>query len=102
MIDEFNERVSIRLSLQVALLGEIFPSFRAICVDWTEKNIDLIFIVEKALDDEEMEATWRIDTELLSSLPAEYVVNTQVKIVELGQPIPRTGLTVYQRYEGWD
>ncbi len=89
---------SIRCSLQVALLGHITNSLRAINVKRVEKNIKLYFYYDALPSEEEIEISEVIASEIMSDF-----FNLTIQIVREVLPseleIPQFGLRVFQRYE---
>jgi hypothetical protein len=92
-----NLKSYISLSLQRALLGKVFPSMRAFCFNCQGNEIDLICIVDEALEDDDKESVSFIETELLADLPPEYIVNTSIQILPLPALIPKVGTFVFWR-----
>ncbi len=89
---------SIRCSLQVALLGHITNSLRAINVNRAEKDLKIYFYYDASPSEEEIEISEVIASEIMSDF-----FNLTIQIVREILPselaIPQFGLRVFQRYE---
>lgn len=50
------ERTHVLLSLQRAMLGEIFPTLRVVTVEWSDRLVKFFAYVDGPLSDEDEEA----------------------------------------------
>ncbi len=92
-------RTMVLLSLQSAMLGEIFPEMRSISCSWTSKNVNIRVVVDGEVDD--MESIDFIHTEMIASLPEDIHVSIENIRVDSPQAINECSLAVcvYQRRE---
>lgn len=90
-------RARVLLSVQRALLGEIFPALRAVCVAYTDAKLELIFYVDRPIDDADRESISAVETEVRADFDPGHEVATRV--IELAEPaaIPRGAECVYLR-----
>ena len=71
---------SIRLCLQVALLGVITPGVRGITCKWDSQSIVIKFIYDGSYTEEEYELCEDVATELMASFPEHRVSMERVAI----------------------
>jgi hypothetical protein len=92
-------RTRILLSVQRALLGEVFPALRAVSVAFTETSLDLRFYVDGPADELDRESISIVETEVLADFDLGFRVHATV--IELRQPalVPNDGERVFMRRE---
>jgi len=94
--DEF---VSLRCSIQRALLGRIVPSMRVVTAEVTPQTRAVRVFFERPPNTEELELLNEADTEMLADYPDNKISLT---IITLPPPamVPKDqGIWVYARYE---
>ena len=92
--------VSIRLSVQRALLGHVTPNLRAVYIKCIDDCIQLIFYYDHSPSEEEQERADFADTEFIADFPSpEYKTDFQVITISYPHMIPKDGVCVYKRYE---
>lgn len=94
-------RVMILLSLQSALLGEVFSKMRCVTCSWSNDNLQVIAIVDGEIDDEDKESLECIHSELLAMLPDNFSV--LIDSVRIDSPVEYSNkllsCCVYKRRE---
>jgi hypothetical protein len=74
-------RQKIILSINRALLGEVFPRLMAVaCKIYEEKKFELIFFVSEPLDAEEVEAMSCVETEVIADFDADYDISHSISV----------------------
>lgn len=63
-------RTRVLLTMQVALLGMVTPSMRAVSVSWSESAVRFRVFFDRQVD---AEITSEIETEVMSHLPSQVV-----------------------------
>jgi hypothetical protein len=58
------ERTYVLLSLQRAMLGEVFPALRAVSVEWSDRTVKFFAFVDGPLADEDAESLSCISAEV--------------------------------------
>lgn len=89
-------RILCLLSLHRALLGKVFMKLRLGALSIVGKIIEVRWVVEGPLSDDEDELLSEVETELLSDLPDDYRVSTKL-IHELD--VPKDAELFFKRYE---
>jgi len=79
----------VLLSIQDALVGEVFPSLRAVDVSWDESRVDVLFFVSSKLNDDEEEAISSIEAEMSAHLNSKVEVHSEVNVVSSDSPLPQ-------------
>ncbi len=95
------DEIELRVRFQIALLGEVSPSLRAVVAFQAKKAIRFVAYFDGAVSSEDEESMTVVETEVLASYPTDF--ETSHRIVRLDWParIPRDGVFVYHRRE-WD
>jgi hypothetical protein len=91
---------SIRLSMQVHLLGHITPNLRAVYVQIRDNIITLVFYYDNPPSEDEQELASLVHTEFISHSSYDYKTDYQVITLPYPAWIPKDGVCVYLRYEG--
>ena len=89
----------VALALQVALLGEVFPTLRGVGFTLENAKVQLLFFHDGAISEEDYESASCIETELMASLPRSANVVSEVIRVDSPNLIPDRGRWVYRRRE---
>ena len=79
--DESWLRISVLLTFQKALLGEIVPALRAVTVRWDQLNVEGIMYYDGQVSERERERVEEIETEIMAAFPDHHV---QLRGVGLG------------------
>lgn len=93
----YDIRILCLLSLHRALLGKVFSKLRLGAMSIDGENIGICWVVDSPLSDEEEDLLSEVETELLSDLPKNYRVNTQIT-EDIG--LPNQAELFFKRYEG--
>lgn len=92
-------RISVLLSIQGALVGAITPHLRAVLVGWDEKTIQLYFIYDGDISEEDKEESECAATEVLADFPGNDIKTEHVRC-DFPQRLPKLGqIMVFQRKE---
>jgi len=90
------ERASVLLSLQRALLGEVFPALHTITVEWSDTAILFVAYVDTSIREEDRESLSCVATELIADYwPIE--VHYEVVAVGPGDAIKDSRTCVFAR-----
>ena len=88
------------LTAQVALLGEVSSTLRAVSLAWSPENIHLRAVFDGEIDEEDRESMECVGTEILASFPTHEL---EVECTRLDAPTPLNQLFlmawVYMRKE---
>jgi hypothetical protein len=71
-------RVRILLSLQRALLGEVFPSLRSLWAEWTERGVLLRWHVEGSLSGEDQDSVTAVEADVLADCDPIFSVESEI------------------------
>lgn len=71
MTDFDDTRVNVLLTMQRALLGEIFPRLEKVDVTWEPGKILMTFFVTSPLDDTDRDTVTSIEAEMCADWPDE-------------------------------
>lgn len=77
------DRVSAILSLNRALLGEVFPQLRAAKIQWDEEKVNLFFYYDGEISEDDRESLECVATEVISDFPDH---GLEVEIVRCDYP----------------
>lgn len=80
-MNEVDLRTRVLLTMQVALLGMVTPSMRAVSVSWSESAVKFRVFFDRQVD---AEITSEIETEVMSHFPS-HVVRGIAELIS-GQP----------------
>ncbi len=97
MTASFDLRNTVLLSLQRAMLGEIFDALHAVNVEINPNAATLLCYVDDSISECDRESLSEIETELLADLPAGYTTQLEIIIWPRGLPISDRGIAVYRR-----
>ncbi|MBB4637985.1 hypothetical protein [Longimicrobium terrae] len=89
----------LRLVLQVALLGEVGPSLRAVAYDLQADRIAVRFYHDGVISDDERESASCVGTELMAALPHSITVSEELIRCDHPQQIPQDLPKVFRRRE---
>jgi hypothetical protein len=86
------ERSSLILSANRALWGEVSPAVRAVFVREDGNNVQIQFIMDGPISDEDYFSISRVGSQLAADFPMHQVKESGVRL-DLPNPVPRS--------EGW-
>lgn len=92
-------RTRVLLSIQRALLGEIFPALRAITVEWDTRIVSIHAFVDGSLAETDAESLSCISTEVTADFAPDMEVECVLHRVDAPQPIHDARAWVYRRRE---
>lgn len=95
-------RVNVLLSLQRALLGEVFPALRAVTVEWSDTSVKFFAYVDGEVQEEDEESISCVATEVTADFPAEVDVSWEVIRRDAPASTQDGRITVYLRREPGD
>lgn len=98
MIDR--RRTAVLLTVQVALLGEISANVRAVFCEWDDVIIQLRWVFDGAIADDDRNSMSCVDTEIYAGFPGDKIESEGVR-VDFPAPLAPFFLkhTVYRRKE---
>lgn len=83
-----------------SLLGEVIPQLRAVTVDLKGTDINVSFVYDGYLDEDQLDDLDTATDEMWNRCPTEeYVIYSKMKRVDHPAPIPIEGELVYLRKE---
>lgn len=82
--DGLASRPQVLLTFQVALLGMIPPSLRAVTVGWRADRIDALLVFDGPLESRDQELCWELEAEVAASFPE---LDVSVGSVRLDAPL---------------
>jgi len=88
--NETLRRVRILLSLQKALIGSITSHLRSVSVGWDENNIDIYFLYDGEISEDDQEESECVATEVLASFPDDTVIAHHIRS-DFPEKIPELG-----------
>lgn len=96
-----NDMISLRLSIQRALLGEITPNIRSVIVNIVEKNkIKLFFFMDGEVTEDTEEEISCIETEVIADFEQSYTIETIIKRIDFPIKINMSeGFCVFSKKE---
>lgn len=92
-------RESVLLSLQRALLGEVFPALRAVTVEWSESAVKFVAYVDGELEDADSDSLSAVAAEVSADFPPSVEVDYEVVRRDGPAPIQDSRLRVFRRRE---
>jgi hypothetical protein len=101
--DEIIIRQKVLLSIQCAMLGEVFPSLRAVSVDWDyygSLSVHIYAYVDAELSDDDRECLSQIETEVDADQDWAKSIGTEVIRLSPNERVPRAkpkGVWVFMR-----
>jgi hypothetical protein len=92
-----NVRSSIVLSVNRALVGEVFPELIAVsCMIASETQFELVFHVDSILTDSKADDISCIETEVIADFPGDFEISHKV-IVSNRADLPSDGFWIFLR-----
>jgi hypothetical protein len=89
----------VALILQVALLGEVFPSLRGVGFTLGPKQVKLLFFHHGPISDEDRESASCVETEVMAGLPTSVEVVSEITRADAPKLMADPGRWVYRRRE---
>jgi hypothetical protein len=93
------ERTHVLLSLQRAMLGEVFPALRAVSVDWSDRMVKFFAYVDGPLADEDAESLSCISAEVAADFWSGVDIDYEVVQVDAPNRIVDERTRVFHRRE---
>jgi len=92
-------RPQVLLSIQRALLGEVFPALRGVAVGWQDRTIRIVCYTDGPVSATDQERLAGVETEVLADFSEDYEV--QLDIIRCDGPAEMAPLQAwaYQRRE---
>ena len=72
-------RIRVLMTLQVALLGRVTANMQSVLVSWSDKDVRVRVVFDRAITSEDIELVSEIETEVISHLP-EHAVSCQAEV----------------------
>ena len=92
-------RINVMLSLQKALIGAITPHLRAVNIAWDMHRIDIYFIYDGEISEDDQEESECAATEVLANFPDDSIETHHIRC-DFPNRIPVIGNdVVFQRNE---
>lgn len=96
-----NLRSDIILSVNRALLGEIFPELVAVsCKVESESKFELTFFVDSVIPSSRVEDISCIETEILADFPENFIISYKIVISERTSPPALGAFWIFLRKSG--
>jgi len=92
-------RAGVLLSVQRALLGEVFPALRGVSIELDDSKICLVCIVDGMLSSEDAESLSCIESEVMADFPEEYEVSLETVRCDAPAEMPTCSVWAYRRRE---
>lgn len=91
----------LKLSAQRALLGNVTPNLRAVCVNVEENVISAVFYCDKEISEEEFELYEQVKDQIIADFCNLQELEFSLETVRLDYPkkMPLKGFWVYYRNE---
>ncbi len=93
------ERAAVLLSLQAAMLGDVFPALRAITVEWSDTFVKFWAYVDGPLTEEDAESLSCISTEVIADFWEDVEIEYEAVRLDYPTKITNERLFVYHRRE---
>jgi hypothetical protein len=87
------------LSIQRALLGEVFPALRAVTIEWQPDLVKFYAYVDGAISDEDAESMSCVSAEVAADFSASADVDHEVIRLDAPRPIGDARTWVFKRRE---
>jgi hypothetical protein len=99
--DSTVQRSSVLLSLQRAMLGEVFPALRGVSVMWDRQNIQIAAYVDGPPTMADEESVSEIETQVMADFLEPIVVESEIIRQDSSSPLPNVanGIWVFRRRE---
>jgi hypothetical protein len=94
-------RVMFLLSLQRAMLGEVFPALRAMAVTWDTQSIHMTAYVDSSSTSQDVESVHVIEGYVAGDFPEWVKVESEIVVYDEPAPLPYAAdaILVYSRRE---
>ena len=96
------DRVSAILSLNGALIGEVFPQLRAAKIQWDEEKVSLLFYCDGEISEDDRESLECVATEVIAEFP-DHTLEVNITRCDYPARIPQSDTSnialVYRRKE---
>lgn len=99
VIETLPQRVRVLLSLQRALVGEVFSALRMVSAEWTERTLTIFFYVDGELRDDDEGSVFSIAGEVAGDFEPDVAVNHHVVRCDMPTPIQDGRACVFGRRE---
>lgn len=99
MTERAVDRVLVLLSLQRAMLGEVFPALRAVTVAWSHTAVKFFAYVDGPLTEEDAESLSCISAEVAADFWSGVEIDYEVVRVDFPNRIEDTRPRVFHRRE---
>ncbi len=86
-------------SIQRALLGEVFPTLRALTIEWRHDLVKFYAYVDGPLADHDLESLSCVSAEVAADFGPEIEIDYEVIRLDAPQPIADARVWVYNRRE---
>jgi hypothetical protein len=91
--------IKAKLSLQRALLGEVFPALRAVVFSMSYLILDIRFYSDGAISPEDEESVSYVESEVLADYEEDYTITARCLRLDSPSPIDDGGVWVFKRRE---
>jgi hypothetical protein len=91
--------IKARLSIQRALLGEVFPDLRAVVFSMSDLTLDIRFYSDGPISPDDEESVSCVESEILADYEEEYTITARCIRLDSPSPINDGGVWVYKRRE---
>src|SRR3954467_1844181 len=99
MDDSHSMHVSVRLSIQRALLGEVSSRLRGVRVSYDPGSIRIEAFFDGKITEEDRGSMSEVETEVYADFPQDYDVVCHRERLDAPARIPQDGLWIYRRRE---
>ena len=99
MTERHVERTIVLLSLQRAMLGEVFPALRAISVEWSDRRVKFFAYVDGPLAEADAESLSCISAEVAADFWPGVEIDYEVAQVDSPNRIVDARTRVFHRRE---
>lgn len=93
------DRILVLLSLQRAMLGEVFPALRAVTVEWSPAAVKFFAYVDGPLSEEDAESLSCISAEVAADFWSGVDIDYEVVRVDFPKRVDDPRTRVYSRRE---
>ena len=95
-------RISVLLTMQVALLGAVGPHVRKVLCRWTVSEIGIRAVFDGRIREDDTESMRVVETEMMASFP-NHGISLVCERLDAPQPVPRgdNELAVFARLEAF-
>lgn len=98
-MQEHRRKKDVLYSMQIALLGEIIPSIRAISVRFDLMSVHFICYVDGEFGQSLIESMQQVETEVLADFPTDNRVTHEIVRCDVPNDLPRESCLAYLRKE---